>query len=107
MDYLNEMVNKSVRLSSPYERPLPKAEDIYTDIYPASYRSIYEINKKIEKSIALYKGPNENVKVMDLPAGTIIQCDGHFTTGKNCKWLFIETMVNGSKFTGYISTNDI
>jgi hypothetical protein len=45
--------------------------------------------------------------LVKLSKGATVTCYGYYTTAKGTKWLYVQTTVNGTKYTGFVTANSV
>lgn len=45
--------------------------------------------------------------LVKLSKGAKVQCYGYYTTAKGTNWLYVQTTVNGTKYTGFVTSNSV
>ena len=45
--------------------------------------------------------------IVKIPAARTATCYGYYSTYKGTKWLLVEVTFHGTKYTGYISKDDL
>lgn len=105
--YDYDKVQKKVNqiLNTPSKETVVSAnmkKEVISTVLPTKINRNIKGSYKTTTDLYLRNGAGTNKKALTLmPAGTVVQNYGYFSSNNKKEWYFVKTMVNGIKYTGY------